>query len=158
LNRRGELQGEFDRTYNAIPFKSESWMYFKYKLYGCLGVELPRPIKKRIFFKYRLDEGMSKMKYQIPMESVELIRIENEADLGRLCLALGTTISYGIHNAPPTLNSHRITTIKQNDMLNIVVASTEHADGFKHVLLARYGGFDFIFDGTSTLFVWTRYN
>jgi hypothetical protein len=41
--------------------------------------------------------------------------------------------------------------------LNIVVASTEHADGFKHVLPAKYGGFDFIFDGTSTLFVWTRY-
>jgi hypothetical protein len=54
-------------------------------------------------------------------------------------------------------NDNRATTIKENDTLNIVVASTEHADGFKHVLLAKFGGFDFIFDGTSTLFVQIRY-
>jgi hypothetical protein len=59
LNRKGELQEEFNRTYNPIPFSSESWMYFMYKLCGCLGVEWPRTVKQRIF-KYRLDEGMSK--------------------------------------------------------------------------------------------------
>jgi hypothetical protein len=72
LNRKGGLQGEFDRTYNPISFSAESWMYFKYKLCNCLGVEFPRPVKQRIF-KYRLDKGNSKMKYEIPMESVELI-------------------------------------------------------------------------------------
>jgi hypothetical protein len=70
------------------------------------------------------------MKYQTPMESVELIHIENEADLGRLHVVLGMTISYGIRNAPPTVNYNCATTIKENDTLNIVVASTEHADGF----------------------------
>jgi hypothetical protein len=156
LNRRGELQGEYNRTYNAIPFSPESWAYFKIKLCARLGVQLPRPLKQRIF-KYRLDEGMSKMKYQIPMESVELIRIETEADLVSLRCILGTTISYGIRNAPPTLNSRRATTIKENDTLNIVIASTDNAYGFTRVLPAKYGGFDFIFDGTSTLFVRTRY-
>jgi hypothetical protein len=155
LNRKGELQGEFDRTYNPIPFSAESWMYFKYKLCGCLGVEWPRPVKQRIF-KYRLDEGMSKTKYEIPMESVELIRIENEEDLGRLRSVLGTTICYGIRNDAPKLNCPA-TTINENDTLNIVVASTEAPDGFKRVLPAKYGGFDFVFDGTSTLFVRSRY-
>jgi hypothetical protein len=101
-------------------------MHLKYKLCDSLGVQLPRPVKQRIF-KYRLDEGMSKMKHKNPMESVELIRIKKEADLESLRLVLGMTICYGLHKDAPKLNCPA-TMISENDTLNIVVASTEAPD------------------------------
>jgi hypothetical protein len=91
------------------------------------------------------------------MESVELIRIKNKDNLGRLHLVLGTSICYGIRNDAPKLNCPA-TMINENDMLNIVVASTEAPDGFKQVLPTKYGGFDLVFDGISTLFLQSRYN
>jgi hypothetical protein len=96
------------------------------------------------------------MKYEICTSSYQLIQIENEADLVRLHLVLGTTLCYGIPNDPSKLNAFA-TTINKNDTLNIVVPSTEEANGFKRVLPAKYGRLDFIFDGTSTLFAHTRY-
>jgi hypothetical protein len=87
LNCKGKLQGGFDHTYNPISFSSESWMHFKYKLCDWLGIQLPCPVKQRIF-RYHLDDGMDKMKYKICTSSYQLIRIKNEADLGRLRLVL----------------------------------------------------------------------
>jgi hypothetical protein len=41
--------------------------------------------------------------------------------------------------------------------LNIVVASPKAPNAFKQVLPAKYGGFDFVIDGMSTLFVRSRF-
>ena len=72
MNRRGELQGELEKTFNNIPFTWESWEYFKFKLHR-LGIPV-QPLTNR-YFLHRLTHDMKRTKFAV-LEDVDVIETQ----------------------------------------------------------------------------------
>jgi hypothetical protein len=153
LNRVSELQGDVNRTFNRIPFSSESWDYFVLKLCGGFGLTL-HLLEERLL-KYRLTNSMYRTKFGVS-QTVELVRVEDTTSLENLRSILGETIAYGVRAKRATLK-RKFKPLKENTAINAVLVEEEATRVFKRVPAATVGGFDFIFNRLGTLAVRTRY-
>jgi hypothetical protein len=153
LNRVSELQGDVNRTFNRIPFSSESWDYLVLKLCGGLGLTLHLYDERTS--KYRIRHDMYRTKF-CSTQTVELVRIGDAASLDSLRSTLGETIAYGIR-AKRATKKRKLIKLRENTALNVVQVEDDAAHVFKRVLPATVGGFDFIYNRLGSLEVRTRY-
>ena len=153
LNRVSELQGDANRTFNRIPFSSESWDYLVLKLCGGMGLTLHLYDERTS--KYRIRHDMYRTNF-FTTQTVELVRIDDATSLESLRSILGETIAYGIR-AKRATKKRKLIKLRENTALNVVQVEDEAPDVFKRVLPATAGGFDFIYNRLGGLAVRTRY-
>jgi hypothetical protein len=158
LNRRSELQGDINKTFNHVAFSSESWNYLKWKLSNLSGMAVTTlPVKS---FSHRLTHDMKRIKLAV-CEHMDIVRVDNETNAAHLRSILGANICYGLRAFRAKINQAP-QPIPENAAINCVLLCEDDSksievDTFIRVPPASQGGFDLIHNCNNTLSLRTRY-